>query len=115
MKITTFHSGDLKLRRIPNSVDTLAPNNRFVKAINTIPITPGIPYHTIMGDRGRGDAPNSSDGVVPYWSSHMDGAQSECIVPSAHPAHQNPKAIEEVRRILVLNARSTDHSSAARQ
>jgi pimeloyl-ACP methyl ester carboxylesterase len=107
-KITTFHSGDLKLKRIPNSVDTLAPNNRFVKAINTIPITPGIPYHTIMGDRGRGDAPNSSDGVVPYWSSHMDGAKSELIVPSAHPAHQNPQAIQEVHRILVLNARATD-------
>ena len=43
IKITTFHSGDLKLKRIPNSVDTLAPNNPFVKAINTIPITPGIP------------------------------------------------------------------------
>jgi pimeloyl-ACP methyl ester carboxylesterase len=107
LKFTTFHSGDLKLKRIPNSVDTLAPNNRFVKAINTIPITPGIPYHTIMGDRGRGDAPNSSDGVVPYWSSHMDGAQSELIVPSAHPAHQNPQAIKEVRRILALNAHSS--------
>ena len=113
LKITTFHSGDLKLKRIPNSVDTLAPNNRFVKAINTIPITPGIPYHAIMGDRGRGDAPNSSDGVVPYWSSHMDGATSELIVPSAHPAHQNPQAIKEVHRILVLNARATDRSSAA--
>ena len=113
LKFTTFQSGDLKLKRIPNSVDTLAPNNRFVKAINTIPITPGIPYHTIMGDRGRGDAPNSSDGVVPYWSSHMDGAKSELIVPSAHPAHQNPQAIKEVHRILVLNARATDRSSAA--
>jgi pimeloyl-ACP methyl ester carboxylesterase len=102
-KVTTFRSGELKLRRIPNSVDTLAPTNRFVIAINTIPITPGIPYHTIMGDRGRGDAPNSSDGVVPYWSSHMEGAKSELIVPSGHPAHQNPKAIEEVRRILTLN------------
>jgi pimeloyl-ACP methyl ester carboxylesterase len=103
LKIATFRSGELKLNRIPNSVDTLAPTNRFVLAINTIPITPGIPYHTIMGDRGRGDAPNSSDGVVPYWSSHMEGAKSELIVPSGHPAHQNPKAIEEVHRILVLN------------
>jgi len=84
-------------------VDTLAPTNRFVLAINTIPITPGIPYHTIMGDRGKGDAPNSSDGVVPYWSSHMDGAKSELIVSSGHAAHQNPTAIEEVRRILTLN------------
>ena len=103
LKIATFRSGELKLNRIPNSVDTLAPTNRFVLAINTIPITPGIPYHTIMGDRGRGDAPNSSDGIVPYWSSHMEGAKSELIVPSGHSAHQNPKAIEEVHRILVLN------------
>jgi pimeloyl-ACP methyl ester carboxylesterase len=113
IEFTTFQSGDLKLKRIPNSVDTLAPNNRFVKAINTIPITPGIPYHTIMGDRGRGDAPNSSDGVVPYWSSHMDGAKSELIVPSGHPAHQNAQAIGEVNRILELNARSKNRSSAA--
>ena len=103
IEITTFQSGELRLKRIPNSVDTLAPTNRFVLAINTIPIAPGIPYHTIMGDRGKGDAPNSSDGVVPYWSSHMDGAKSELIVSSGHGAHQNPKAIQEVRRILVLN------------
>jgi pimeloyl-ACP methyl ester carboxylesterase len=103
LQITTYRSGELKLKRIPNSVDTLAPTNRFVIAINTIPITPGIPYHTIMGDRGKGDAPNSSDGVVPYWSSHMDGANSELIVSSGHAAHQNPKAIEEVRRVLMLN------------
>ena len=56
-----------------------------------------------MGDLGKGDAPNSSDGVVPYWSSHMDGAKSELIVSSGHAAHQNPKAIEEVHRILTLN------------
>jgi hypothetical protein len=66
---------------------------------------PGIPYHTIVGDRGRGDTPNSSDGVVPYWSSHLDGATSELVVPSHHSAHQNPQAIVEVRRILLLNAR----------
>ena len=99
----TYQGDDLRLKRIPNSVDTLAPNNRFVKAINTIPITPGIPYHTICGDRGRGDAPKSSDGVVPYWSSHLDGAQSELVVPSSHSAHQNPQAIAEVKRILKLN------------
>jgi hypothetical protein len=28
-----------------------------------------------------------------------------------HLAHQNPQAIEEVRRILMLNARSSDHST----
>ena len=106
IKIMTMSAGDLPLRRIPNSIDTLAPSNRFVKAINTIPMTKGVPYHSIMGDRGRGDTPNSSDGVVPYWSSHLDDAESEVIVSSNHSAHQNRQAIEEVRRILKLHARS---------
>jgi pimeloyl-ACP methyl ester carboxylesterase len=104
-QLITFQPGDLRTKGLPNSVDTLSPTNRFVKAINTFPITPGIPYHTIMGDRGKGNAPNCSDGVVPYWSSHMDGAKSELIVPSDHSAHQNPQAIDEVARILKLNLR----------
>jgi pimeloyl-ACP methyl ester carboxylesterase len=99
----------LKVKGIPNSIDTLAPNNDFVLTINTLPITSGIPYHSIMGDRGKGGhkdhtKPISTDGVVPYWSSHLDGARSELIVPSAHPAHQNPQAIAEVRRILDTHA-----------
>jgi len=109
LKYATFQSDELKLKRMPNSVDTLAPNNRFVKAINTVPLAPGIPYHVICGDRGLGGnkdrtKPEMSDSVVPYWSSHLDGAQSERIVPSDHCAHQNPQAIEEVRRILRLHA-----------
>ena len=105
VKHVTFEPDELKLKRIPNSVDTLAPNNRFVKAINTIPITPGIPYHVICGDRGKGGnkdqtKPEMSDGIVPYWSSHMEGARSELIVPSNHSAHQNKQAIDEVQRIL---------------
>ncbi len=96
----------LKLKRLPNSVDTLAPNNRFVVAINKIPMTKEIPYHSIIGDRGRGDTPNSSDGVVAYWSSHLDGAKSERIVPSGHGSPLNPQAIAEVHRILQLNEQS---------
>jgi pimeloyl-ACP methyl ester carboxylesterase len=88
------------LNRMPNSVDTLEPNDRFVEAVNKLPIAPGIPYHSIIGDRGRGDTPNSSDGVVPYWSSHLAGAQSELIVNSDHGAQYNPQAIREVERIL---------------
>ena len=91
------------LNRMPNSVDTLEPNDRFVEAVNKLPITRGIPYHSIIGDRGRGDTPNSSDGVVPYWSSHLPGAQSELIVNSDHGAQYNPQAIPEVERILKLN------------
>jgi len=91
------------LKRMPNSVDTLEPNDRFVQAVDKLPITRGIPYDSIMGDRGRGNTPNSSDGIVPYWSSHVDGAQSELIVDSGHDAQTNPEAIKEVDRILKVN------------
>jgi pimeloyl-ACP methyl ester carboxylesterase len=91
------------LKRMPNSVDTLEPNDRFVQAVNKLPIASDIPYHSIMGDRGRGDTPNSSDGIVPYWSSHLQGAQSELIVNSDHGAQYNPQAIQEVERILKKN------------
>ncbi|MES2476963.1 MAG: alpha/beta fold hydrolase [Verrucomicrobiota bacterium] len=97
-------AGALHLARFPDSVDTLAPNNDFVLALRPIPTKSGIPYHTIAGDRGKGDAPQSSDGVVPYWSSHLPGARSEKVVPSHHSAHQHPEAIEEVHRILTLHA-----------
>ena len=102
----------LKLKGFPNSVDTLAPNNRFVLAINKVPITPGIPYYTIVGDRGRGDTPKSSDGVVPYWSSHLDGAGSEFIAPCNHSSPLNPQAIAEVHRILKLNAPTKSRRAA---
>jgi pimeloyl-ACP methyl ester carboxylesterase len=103
--VMTLDSAAVNFQRMPNSVDTLSPDNRFVKAIDQLPIAPGIPYHSIMGDRGKGGnrdrtKPVSSDGIVPYWSSHMEGAESELIVPSNHSAHQNPQAIDEVRRIL---------------
>lgn len=96
-------TGAKHLDRYPDSVDTLAPDNDFVRALNTVPINPKIPYHTIVGDRGKGNSPKSSDGVVPYWSSHQNGAKSEKIVPSGHGSHENPEGIEEARRILHLH------------
>jgi hypothetical protein len=85
---------------MPNSIDTLSPNDPFVKEMNTLQMAKRIPYHSIIGDCGRGDSPNSNDGVVAYWSSHLAGAKSERIVPSGHGAHHNPEGIAEVIRIL---------------
>jgi len=105
LRLTRIEKAELKPMRRSNSVDSLSPKSRFLNAMNAIPMTSGVPYNTIIGDRGRGDSPNSSDGVVPYWSSHMNGAESERIVPSGHGAHQNPQAIAEVLRILKAKAR----------
>jgi pimeloyl-ACP methyl ester carboxylesterase len=92
--------GVMKLKRMPNSIDTLSPNDAWVKIVNTLPLAKNVPYHSIIGDRGRGDTPNSSDGVVAYRSSHVAGAKSEKIVPSAHGANQTAEGIAEVIRIL---------------
>jgi len=72
-----------QLKRVPTSIDTLSPNDPFVP-INTFPIVTSIPFHTIEGDRGRGGAPNSSDGRSAILESHVDGPRSELIVPSDH-------------------------------
>jgi triacylglycerol esterase/lipase EstA (alpha/beta hydrolase family) len=101
--------GVMKLKRMPNSIDTLSPNDPFVKIVNTLPLAKSVPYHSIIGDRGRGDTPNSSDGVVSYWSSHVGGAKSEKIVPSDHGANQNPEGIAEVIRILKEHTENKAH------
>src|SRR4029077_2030189 len=80
--------------------------------LDTLPIT--VPYYSIIGDRGRGNTPNSSDGVVPYWSSHLDGAQSELIVPGPHGSYALPQTIAELKRILRLDLETRNQSGSKR-
>jgi len=92
--------------RFPNSIDLLDPDSLFLEKINSLPTAPGIPYHSLIGDRGKGGyldktEPQSSDGIVPYWSSHMDGARSERVVPSGHWSHLHPLGMAEIKRILI--------------
>ncbi len=84
-----------------NSIRFLKSGSPILEAIETLPLTETIPYHSVIGDRGMGDSPNSTDGVVPYWSSHLRTAVSERIVPSDHSAPQNPETAKEIRRILL--------------
>ena len=92
-------TGNAKL--LPNSVTSLSPKSPTLKVVDSVPMRP--PHHSIIGDRGRGDTPNSSDGVVPYWSSHLNSAQSEKIVPGPHGSCELPETIEELKRILHLH------------
>lgn len=66
-------------KHLPTGINGLSPRSPLLPALDTLPIT--VPYYSINGDRGRGDTPNSSDGVVAYWSSHLAAAQSELILP----------------------------------
>jgi pimeloyl-ACP methyl ester carboxylesterase len=88
--------------RLPNSVSNLAPKAPYLAVLNKESIQ--APYHSIIGNRGKpGPLADSSDGVVPYWSSHLDGAKSECIVPGPHGSCELPQTIVELDRILRLH------------
>jgi hypothetical protein len=86
---------------VPTSIHGLSPNSPLLHALDRLPMQ--AVHHSIIGDRGRGDTPNSSDGVVPYSSSHLASAQSEKIVPTGHEAMDHPHAVAEIRRILLMN------------
>ena len=86
---------------MPNGITSLSPKSKILRALDRLPIQ--APHHSIIGDRGRGDTPESSDGVVPYSSSHLDSAQSELIVPGDHGAYDRQDTIQELIRILRLH------------
>jgi hypothetical protein len=88
---------------IPNSINSLSPENKHNTALATMPLPDNITFHSIVGDRGKGDTPDSSDGIVPYWSSHVSPVKSELIVPSNHSVPDNDAAAMELERILKLH------------
>ncbi|GMV93087.1 MAG: hypothetical protein AMXMBFR82_28650 [Candidatus Hydrogenedentota bacterium] len=90
---------DVKKRRL-TSIANLSPDNPVIEVLQEIPIAPEVTYHTIVGNVAEKPDEEMTDGVVPYTSSHLEGAASEKIVEAGHSAHYHPLAILEVRRIL---------------
>jgi hypothetical protein len=86
-----------------NSIKNLSPNDPTIKALSELSIDAEVPFHSIIGDQGIGNGEEGSDGVVAYKSSHLEGAESELIVPTNHGAHVHPLAILELNRILKLH------------
>ncbi len=91
--------------RLPNnSIRFLRADSPLLLSILHLPLAHPIPLHTIIGNRGiPGPIELSSDGIVPYWSSHLPSAVSEKVVPSGHGVNENRQGIEELDRILRQN------------
>jgi hypothetical protein len=87
------------------SVGNLSPGHPFFRGLEPIPLN--VPHHSIIGDRGKGGGKDSTDGVVPYWSSHLDSAASETFVPHPHSCVEAPETVAEITRILKLHLQST--------
>lgn len=106
LAVSDVVKGDDPTQRLPTSINSLSPKAPATVALNTLPLPKGITFHSVIGDRGRGDTPDSSDGVVPYWSSHVTPVASEKIVPSNHSVPNSPEAAAELKRILQLHLKS---------
>lgn len=94
---------------MPTGIDGLSPKNPMLTASASLPVA--VPFHSIIGNEEKAGATGGTDGVVPYWSSHLDGAQSELIVKSGHGSHEHPLAIREVRRIMQEHLKNCGVSS----
>ena len=92
-----------------SAVRTLSPRSPALIALSKLPIE--VPYHSVIGQRHPGPKERGSDGVVPYWSSHLYGAQSEAIVRGGHGVFSNLDAVLETIRILHLEQRSSRPST----
>jgi hypothetical protein len=87
--------------RLPNSIDNLDRSDPFIRAAADLQISPCVRYHSIIGHADPAvPLAESDDGLVPYWSTHLDGAASEKIVHSDHSVQESAPAITEMRRIL---------------
>ncbi len=92
--------------RILSSIDGMQANDPLLVALEAGPISPRVAYHSIIASsRRRWPQPleKTSDGLVNYSSTHLDGAASECIVSASHMCEADPEVITEVQRILTLH------------
>ena len=96
--------GRATLHAPPTSVMNLKAHSPILESVKSLPIGRKMPLHSIIGKIGDKPLPESNDKMVPYWSSHLDEAVSEIVVPTKHGhiAH-HPDSIEEMRRILRLH------------
>lgn len=89
------------LAAIPNSVNNLDENDPFVRTAAGFPISSQVRYHSIVAQANSEVAlDDSDDGLVPYRSAHLPGAQSEKVIISGHSVQQSAAAILEIQRIL---------------
>lgn len=83
------------------SIDNLSEHDSFIRAAVDLPIHRRVKYHSIIAvEKPALPVEQQSDGVVPYLSAHLVGAESEMVIRSGHSVQETSAAILEIRRIL---------------
>lgn len=99
-----FLNKELKQNLLQNGASNLSPKSTFMYITHDVKIVQNLPYHVIVGNNTKSnDKTIMTDGIVPYLSSHLDGAISEKIIEGGHSIQYTPEAVLELRRILHLH------------
>ncbi len=94
------------------SVGQLAPDSYSIQGLQPLAVQ-NVPTHSIIGNDGCDKTPlkKTSDGVVPYWSSHISWG-SETVVPSSHSVQDVPETAEDLARVLKEHLKRSPRESA---
>ncbi|MGO9601483.1 MAG: esterase/lipase family protein [Isosphaeraceae bacterium] len=92
-----------RFRRFPTSIETLDPSSPILKALLAMKPGPEVAFHSIIGSLRPSGVEETTDGVVPFQSAHLDGALTEKVVRSDHGVQKDGEAIQEVRAILRMH------------
>lgn len=88
-------------RRFPTSIDLLEPDDPTLQAIRTLPVSPRVRMHSIIGTGRTMVLEGPGDGVVSVESATLAGVSSQRFVDATHTRTQyHPEAIAELQAIL---------------
>jgi pimeloyl-ACP methyl ester carboxylesterase len=85
---------------IPSSVKLLRTHSPLLTTVDQLPVA-NVPRHSIIARVAPLPVAMSTDGVVPYESSHLEGVESEKVVNGSHNCLDEPDVIAELHRILL--------------
>lgn len=93
-----------KVKRWFTSVGQLSPDSWSIRGLQALKMRPTRVYSVIGWDKGK-TLERSSDGVVPYWSSHLPGRE-EFVVESSHSVQDEKETAKIIGRTLRAYLRS---------
>ena len=80
------------------SVSQLRPNSYSITGLQGLKVR-NVPTHSVIGDQGKGNGAKGSDGIVPYWSSHINWG-TETIVPAGHSVQDCMETANDLKKVL---------------
>ncbi len=95
------------------SINQLKPDSYSIRGLQGLQVR-NAPTHSVIGDRGINDCPHCSDGIVPYWSSHISWG-TQTIVPYDHSVQDGMETAADMRKLLMEYCRKHPSVRVAKQ